>query len=394
MKKNILYTSFFLLLFSSLRSEAQVDTTAAKTYHIGIFAPLYLDSVFVNGQYKYKDQMPKLVIPGLQFAEGVQMALDSIKTSSPVSVTVYDIKSAEQNLSKLILTNSLDSLDLMIGSVGSAELKQLADVAVRKNIPFISATFPNDGGITANPYVVILNATLNTHCSGIYNYLVKTFPTSKISYLRRTGTMEDRIAAQFTKLNAGNTGKPLLNMPPVLLKDSFDIKTIESQLDSTKTNTLIAGTLDENFGKRLASVCTVLSKKYAINLIGMPNWDGIKDFSKPEYKNLSFYYSASFYNPETDKWSNTIKTVFKERTEGTPTDMVYKGFESAYNFINLLLQPGSSLMSNINEKKFKVFTEYDIRPVKLSGKSVTTDYYENKKVYILKKLNGVVTKMN
>lgn len=392
MKKNFLYFTFFLLAVSSIQLHAQNDSTI-KPVRVGIFVPLYLDSVFVNGQYKYKEQMPKLVLPGLDFTEGAQIALDSIKAEANITVSIYDYKSAEQSLPKLILSNSFDSLDIMIGSVGSQEFKTLADIAVKKNIPFISATYPNDAGVTANPFVVILNATLNTHCGGIYNYILKTFPTSKITLFKKQGVVEERIAGQFAKLNAGNTGKPLLNIPVVMLKDSFDTAIIEAQLDSTRVNTLIAGTLDENYGKRLASICAVLSKKYQINLVGMPNWDGIKDFSKPEYKNFAIYYSASYYNDETDKWSTAVKNVFKERTNGTAMDMVYKGFESTYYFLSLFIKDRNNFITNLGNKQSKVFTEYDIKPVRLSSKSLTPDYYENKKVYIIKKLNGFITKM-
>lgn len=392
MKKNFFYLASLVCLLGSTHSFAQTNS-ADKTIRVGLFAPIYLDSVFVNGQYKYKDQMPKIVIPGLDFVEGAQIALDSIRATAPVKVSVYDYKSADQNISQLILANTFDSLDIIIGSVGSSEFKQLADIAVKKNIPFISATYPNDGGITANPNTIILNATLNTHCSGIYNYILKALPTSKITLFKKQGVVEERIAAQFLKLNTGNTGKPLLNIPAILLKDSFDISVIESQLDSTRTNTIIAGTLDENYGKRIASFCAVLSKKYIINLIGMPNWDGIKDFSKSEYKNLSIFYSASFYTDETDKWSTSVKTVFKDRTNGTAMDMVYKGFESTYYFLSLLLKSKIDFMNNLNDKSYKIFTDYDIKPVRNNSKSVTPDYFENKKIYIIKKLNGVTTKV-
>lgn len=392
MKKYFLYLAPLLLLFSSTHLFAQADSTD-KTIRVGLFAPIYLDSVFANGQYKYKDQMPKIVIPGLDFVEGSQIALDTIRTIVPVKVSVYDYKSANQTISKLILSNTFDSLDIIIGSVGPAEFKQLADIALKKNIPFISATYPNDGGITANPNTIILNATLNTHCSGIYNYLVKALPTSKITLLKKQGVVEERIAAQFSKLNTGNTGKPLLSISTNLLKDSFDITAIEKQLDSTRVNTIIAGTLDENYGKRIASFCAVLSKKYTINLVGMPNWDGIKDFSKPDYKNLPIFYSASFYNDEADKWSVAIKTAFKERTNGTAMDMVYKGFESTYYFLSLLLKNKTGFMFNLNDKSYKVFTDYDIKPVRNNSKSLTPDYFENKKVYIIKKINGQAIKI-
>lgn len=381
-----------LLLLYSCTLQAQADSTGAIC-RVGIFAPVYLDSVFNGANYRYKDQMPKIVIPGLEFLEGAQLALDSIKPLNPVKVTLFDYKSAQQTISSLTNNNTFDSLDLIIASAGSNEFKILADIALKKNIPFISATYPNDGGISSNSFVIILNATLNTHCSGIYNFVLKTLPTSKITLFKKQGVVEERIAAQFARLNTANSSKPLLNLPVVLLKDSFNIAAIEAQLDSTRANTIIVGTLDENYGKRLAAYCASLSKKYNITLIGMPNWDGIKDFSKTEFKSFPIYYSTSFYTAETDRWNIIIKNIFKEKTNGNAMDMVFKGFESTYNFLSLFIKDRNNFMSNLNDKSFKIFTEYDIKPVRNNPKSLTPDYFENKKVYIIKKLNGITVKV-
>jgi hypothetical protein len=382
----------FYLSHTALQAQSE-SAPGSKIYRVGVFAPLYLDSVFANGQYKFKDQMPKMLIPALEFSEGVQIALDTLKSTQPIHTILYDYKSDQQNIIKLYENKAFDSLDLIIASASGVEYKQLADIALRKNIPFISATYPNDGGVTKNPFVIILNATLNTHCNGIYEYLLKTFPTSRISLFRKPGALEDQIASRLSTLNMGHTGNPVLKINTVN-KDSIELATLEAQLDSTRVNTIITGTLDENFGKKLASCCAALAKKYTINLIGMPNWDGIKDFNKPEFKNLAIYYSASFYNPETDEWSTAIKNAFKEQTNGTAMDMVYKGFESTYYFLGLLLKNGNNFMSHLNDPSLKIFTDYDIKPVMLSPQSTTPDYFENKKVYILKKQNGIITKMN
>ncbi|HET9056205.1 MAG TPA: hypothetical protein VFN30_05085 [Chitinophagaceae bacterium] len=393
MKKSFLYLLTNFIVLFNLSVFAQPDSAIPKTYRIGLFAPLYLDSLFTGTQYRHGEQMPKAPIPGLEFIEGAQIALDSINTIHPVKVFIYDYKSKEQSLVNLGLNNVFDSLDLLIGSVSGIEFKQLADVALKKNIPFLSATYPNDGGVTANPFLIILNATLNTHCTAIYQYILKTLPTSKITILSKKGAMEDRIITQFNKLNTGDNGKPLLNIPMVMVPDSLTKNNIELQLDQNRMNTIVAGTLDENFAKRLVTLCVELSKNYPITLIGMPNWDGIKDFTKPEL-NFPVYFPASYYNPETDKWSNTVKTVFKERTNGTAMDLVYKGFECTYYFTNVLIKNKDNFIATINDLPFRIFTEYDIKPVKLKINSIYPDYYENKKIYILRRVNGITSKVN
>jgi len=73
-----------------------------------------------------------------------------------------------------------------------------------------------------------------------------------------------------------------------------------------------------------------------------------------------------------------------------PTDMVFRGYECLMHFGKLLLQHGPNLSSSIGEKKFKVFNDFDIQPVFLNKQSPTLDYFENKKVYFVKLVDGVI----
>ena len=85
----------------------------------------------------------------------------------------------------------------------------LADFALQKNIPFISATYPNDAGITGNPFLVIMNSTLKAHCDAIYSYILQNHGTDKIYLCRKKGAQEDMVASYFKQMNEQD-GKPLL----------------------------------------------------------------------------------------------------------------------------------------------------------------------------------------
>ena len=74
--------------------------------------------------------------------------------------------------------------------------------------------------------------------------------------------------------------------------------------------------------------------------------------------------------------------------------MVFRGYETTFRFARLLQQYGASLSSSIGEKKFRVFNDFDIQPVFLNKQNMTLDYFENKKVYMIKKLDGSVTQVN
>ena len=175
MKKSIPITIAFLLLIITIGVGQQASL---KTYRVGIFSALYLDSVFTNNEYNYDKKFPKFTQQGLNFVQGAEIALDSLPLpNGNVIATVFDSKASLNNIPWLITNHKLDSLDLIIGSVKDIDFLDLAKFAKQKNIPFISATYPNDGGIVDNPFLVIVNPTLRAHCEAIYSYLLQNHGT-------------------------------------------------------------------------------------------------------------------------------------------------------------------------------------------------------------------------
>ena len=186
-----------------------------------------------------------------------------------------------------------------------------------------------------------------------------------------------------------NTMAVPLKLKYVDLTDSFTVNQLKAHLDTTNQTLCVAGSLDENFGKKLVQQLAVLKKQnYESTIIGMPTWDGIS-FSKSEYKGIDIIYSTPFYNSKSDKISHSISNYFNKKMFARPTDMVYRGYEVTFRFARLLKQYGPELASNLGSKQTKVFTDFDIQPV-LNKQSMTLDYFENKKLYFLKWQDGIL----
>src|SRR5687768_3040017 len=165
--------SFLLCLLQAGKTAAQTTTTKHK---IAIFAPLYLDSAFVDDStYRYtKNVFPKFINPGLEFYEGAQLALDSLNMeNAELEVFVYDTRSATESLAQQLEKTERDSVELILAHCSSAEVKIFADAGLKRNIPVINVNLPNDGGVTGNPFFVLLNSTLRAQCEGIYRYIQK-----------------------------------------------------------------------------------------------------------------------------------------------------------------------------------------------------------------------------
>ncbi|HTQ29289.1 MAG TPA: hypothetical protein VMI35_14220, partial [Puia sp.] len=257
-------------------------------------------------------------------------------------------------------------------------------------VPFINVNYPNDGGITNNPQFVILNSTLRSHCEGIYRFMQRNYPLMGIIYFRKKGAQEDRLRSYFADIEK-NTASVPLKIKYVNLEEPVDITRLEPYLDSTQRNVCIVGSLDENFGKAICSQIASVNKTYAVKIFGMPTWDNITDFSLPEYNDQEIYYTTPFNNNAADSLVSSIQQYFKNKFYSRPSDMVFRGYETMYHFGKLLQLHGDNLSGSLGEKKFKVFSDFDIEPVFLNKQTMTLDYFENKKIYFIKKVNGNIT---
>ena len=392
MKKAFFFTICCAMLLSVC---TQAQTDKPSKYKVGLFIPLFLDSAFdVSQQYRYGKNFPRQSIPGLEFFEGAEFALDSLnKENINLDIHVFDTKSAISSIGSILSSPIIDSIDLIIGHVSGNEYLQLAQAAKNKNIPFISATYPNDGGIKSNPNVVMVNAKLNTHIQSLYNYILRNWGTNNIVWFRRSNPADDRIADVFKQLNQ-SPGGGVMKYKEVTLPENFTLTDIAGKLDSTKQNVIIAGSLDEAFGKKMISTCASLSKSYLTNIVGMPTWENNKDLNKLEFRRLSIIYSTTFYNPATAGWASQFEESYRKMTFSKPSDMAFKGFEITYYFVHLLLKYDTALINNLNDKSLKLITDYDFKPIRWSKSGDIPDYYENKRIYIIRRQNGQVSLLN
>jgi hypothetical protein len=378
---------FFLLLTITLFGQT-------GKHKIAIFSPLYLDSAFDDlNNYRYEKLFPKFINPGLEFYEGVQLALDSLaKEGTQLEVFIYDTRSGKESLEQQL--SKLDtSTELIVAYANPQESWNIANTAKSKKIPYINVNLPNDAGITDNPYFVMLNATLQTHIDHLYKYLQKNYALSPIIMFRKKGQMEDIIRSFFD--NAGkNTSSVPLKVKYVDLADSFTVDQLTAKLDSNVHTVCVAGSLDENFGRRLSLQLASIDKSYPLTLVGMPTFDNLtKDFTAPQYKGLEIVYSTPFYNSRMDKVSQGITDYFNTKMYARPSDMVMRGYEATWRFSKLLLQYGKDIASNLGRKEFNIFRELDIQPV-INKQTTALDYFENKKLFFVKWQDGIIKGVN
>ncbi|MEJ7679461.1 MAG: hypothetical protein WKG06_16695 [Segetibacter sp.] len=121
-------------------------------------------------------------MPGLEFYNGVMMAIDSLNhDGARVEISIYDTKQTSQSLDELMKKPELNNAGLIIAAItNTKELKIFADQALAKGIPLISATYPNYVGISQNPYFVLLNSSFPAHLEGLYRHMKQYYSSNTI----------------------------------------------------------------------------------------------------------------------------------------------------------------------------------------------------------------------
>jgi ABC-type branched-subunit amino acid transport system substrate-binding protein len=352
-----------------------------KRHKIAIFTPLYLDSAFdAAGNFRYEKTGARFVNAGLDFYYGAQLALDSLqKRGAPVEVFVCDSRGRE-SINYQLAKPEMRDVEMIIAQTNSSETKLLADASLKRKIPFISATFPNDAGVFENPYFVVLNTTLEGHVESIYRFLQKYHSLDKIVVFGKQGTQENLLRNYFTDFAKSTASSPL-NIKFVDLAADYVPQTLAAHLDSTKRTVVIAGSLDEAFATKLTQTLANLNNKYPVRVIGMPTWENY-NFNKAN--DLEIIYTTPFYYDRSTGLENDLTTEYSKTMGVRPSDLFFRGYETTLRFASLLLDAGKDVSSNLSRKGNFVFTQFDIQPVFKDQAKLNLDYFENKHLYFVK----------
>jgi hypothetical protein len=395
MRKNTPYRFSIAILasFLSLIAIGNVYGQSDRVLKVAVFSPLYLDSVFTkNMNYKSGKKFPRFTLPGFELSQGASAAASLFPIQGKTVITrLFDTKSDSITIDDIIKQEDFSQYHLIIASVKEQELLSLSALSKSLQIPLISVTYPNNAGITDNPFLVLLNSTLQTHCEALFSYVLQNHSASKIILANQTGSQEDRVAGYFNQINTQHS-KKLIQIQTQKLDSNYFL--IKNALDSNKTNVIICGSLDENFATQLAVALNPLKDKYEFLLLGMPNWESFKAFnSKSGSNKINFpvYYTSPYYNDKSDTVSQQILDYYLEKFKGVPTEMFFKGFEAMYVFSRLIHQFPDGLNKISSDPELSLFSSFNLMPKQFPLQN-QPGYYENKHLFFIRKQNGQTSK--
>ena len=376
------------VILTNSHAQATEDTVRKNDrLQVGVFMPLYLDSAFdPAGNYRYNKAIPGFLASGMDFYIGVQQAVDSLaKNKTAVDIHVFDSRDNDSKPEILTLGDTLKKMHLLAGIVNVNEAAVLARFAKANQIPFININLPNEAGSSANPFHIVTNATLATHCQAIYKYLQYNHALSQVLLITKKGTQEDRIRTYIEDAGATTASVPI-KIKTLEIKDSLDAEELLPLLDSNKTTACVIGSLDLQFSMGVCAKLAQLTPNYPMLALGMPTWEQL-NFAKPSLKGLEIVYPTSFYADPEEKKIRQLREDLFDRYFLRPKDITLRIYDFLYTFCQLTPNSGPFLLEKISQTQFMQLGQLNIQAVRNKNTGVT-DYSENKKIYFVKKLNG------
>lgn len=369
------------------------QTVKKPVYDVALFTPLNLDAVLSDSGFSVSSPapLPAATLSGLEFYEGALLAMDTLKQQGiHIRLYVYDTKSTSRPLARVLSSPEMDSADLILGSVNAAELQAISRVAKEKQINFVSATYPNDGGVRDNPFLTIVNSPLAVHCNAIQAFAQQKFSNQQIFVIYGNTDQEKRNLSYLQEAYRRMTLGRKVPLQPFAWTNNTTTADLEPKLSTQKTNVIILTALYPQVALSILGQLAPLAERYPLRVIGMPTLDGQAALKDPRYKGLSIYYSSPY--PYQDVGSQPVMNSFLWKFfslyRSRPSDMALKGFETLYYFGHLLQRRGMYFNERINDPSVRLMTAFDFQPVYTGSQSEPPDYFENRKLYFMVMRDG------
>lgn len=382
-----------ILLFSCVKSFAQSNDAAAIPLKVAVIAPIYLDSAYDNNsKYKFSNiNMPRFILPGLEFYNGVAAAIDSLeKKGVDLEVWIYDSKKFNQTTKSLLEKMIPHHFSMVIASFSNPnEQKAFSDYSLKYNVPIISVTYPNDAFVNGNPFFILLNSTLKTHVNSIHDYIEKLEGNYNWLWVTKNGSLENTIRNMYIRSGSNQNAK----FKTVTLNSEMSRSEIIPFLDSTRKNIIVFGSVDERFGSKFIKLLDKESS-YQSTIFGMPTWDGMKAASSTQNPALEIVYTTPFNYTTVQRNLTAITDAYKSKFNAKPSDMFYKGYESMYRFGQLLSEYRYNLLNHLQDTSFKIANKFDLMPVFPKENKGIPDYIENKELHFIHLISGDIVKID
>jgi ABC-type branched-subunit amino acid transport system substrate-binding protein len=314
---------------------------------VSLLIPFKLNQI--NLKTAQKADLEKAAM-GINFYQGVKLGIDSASSMGlNFKINVFDSRDSNAQLEKILLKDSLNKSNLIIGPVYPEGLKYLKNYSIKHNLLIVSplaATQPAEFG---NPNLVSVVNNIDLHAVKIGDYISsKYLPSNTVVVLINPKKSDDEIF-----------GAPLRNYFQQGKGSKFEFQeygsvfSLELQLQKNKKYVLLISSSEKPFVT--ATMDKLLKMKKAgmsFDLFGHPNWVR-QNYSTDKLQALNTYvtssYKVDYRSPAVISFVRKYRALYGFE----PDEYSFKGFDTGFYFGVLLANYGVDFANHLTQEKYK-----------------------------------------
>jgi len=371
------------------KETSKVDTTTIpiksdagkkkNDFNVALFLPFHISETLdidIDKIAKGDEDLPGKTSVAIQFYQGAQMAIDSLKKSGfSAKLHVYDIDEKDSvQLAELLKKPELLTMDLMVGPLYSSNFVPLSKYAKENKIFITSPVSQQNKILFNNPYVSKVTASVTTQTEEMADYIAGKYKADNIVVVN-SGIAKD---APLVKIFLNRVNELLHKSGTDSVSECKGFGGISNFIHSTKTNVVVVPSGNQTFVSDFITKLNGLREKNPIILFGMQSWNDFDNLDLDYLSNMQFHYpSATFINYD----SSTVKLFVRKYADQHKTDpgaFVFQGFDVMYFYLDMLRKYGFNFQNKLaTTKQSGLQTSFEFYQVSAESG------FENKAVYML-----------
>jgi len=289
------------------------------------------------------DRGPKIKFQGnsenfIHFYEGALLAVDSLRGRGVnVRLTVFDTEQKSSRIRHLIATDKLKNADLIIGPVYPNEQKEVAEYAMRNEIPMVSPLSATDEFSRVNPWFFQVNPSREVINEITADYVAAKYPKSNFIVLR-TGNQS---SAQDHELASLIRQKISQNMNGAGGFRNCDFQKsglsgLRNLMEPDRKNIIILTSTNEAEVSIGMSNIHTLAPAYDITVIGSNRFTQFESINQEYFHDGQLEFLAPYWPDYKKEVSRSFVSKFRNYFKTEPNQYSMQGYDVTYFFVEAM----------------------------------------------------------
>jgi ABC-type branched-subunit amino acid transport system substrate-binding protein len=326
-------------------------TTASKKeeYNIGLLLPFQSQKVHLTDLKESDYFFPEETQLAVEYYQGAMLALDSLRQAGlKARLMIYDVNSDSLQTTRVLSKPELKQADLLIGPVSTSGLKIASGFALKNKIFLVSPLSASVVSPLPNPYYILANATMRSHCEKIYDFLARNPSVKEVFMLYKKKNPGDVELVNYFKQYQATKGSSIrfIELTDSSAKKYTQVKTV---LSTEHKNILIIPSNDESFVRAMIRQLSPLTTDFLLEIYGMPTWYNFELLPQDQLESMNAHITQPSWFDKSNPAVIRFKDEYLKKFGVNPSSYAISGYDQMMFFGTLLMKDGKDFDHGLNK---------------------------------------------